>query len=281
MILAIMLALAPASAGLVVALAALQAGSGPTRAYDAYGPPEAVDLSAVAYNYESHQRQKVVTKGELRALGGQLDLLLLVDGTARVLVIPVPELADGPRRLIGQRVEVTGIVRALPTSQRQVPCRAQLMLESKCADPDLPPLPNAQADWPPVSLTIIELAGAGSAPRAAGEPEGLALEEIVKPDTAYAGQTVRVIGLFGGRDLLGELPAGSAPTSQDWVLRQPPHAIWVTGRKPQGRGWKLDPAYKGDGVRWIEVTGRVELRGGVSVLRASKVTLVSAPRNPE
>ncbi len=268
---------------LILVLAALQAQPehpGTPRAYDAYGPPEAVDLAEVAYNSESYQRHKVLTKGELRALGGQLDKFLLVDENARVLVIPVPELTD-VRRLIGQRVEVTGIVRSLPTHQQVVGCRGQFMPESKCADPDLPALPNAQIDWPPISITIYELAETGTAPRAAPETEGLRLEEIVRPDTAYAGQTVRVIGLFGGRDLLGELPAGSAPTSQDWVLRQPPHAIWVTGRKPQGRGWKLDPDYEGDGVRWIEVTGRVEVKGGAAFLRASKVLLVSAPKDPE
>ncbi|HET9317305.1 MAG TPA: hypothetical protein VFQ51_17065 [Vicinamibacteria bacterium] len=270
-----------AGAGLALALGTLLTQPQPpgtSRVYDAYGPPEAVDLDAVAYNSESYQRRKVVTKGELRPLGGLLDKFQLVDGTARVLVIPVPELADGPRRLIGRRVEVTGIVRSLPTSQQMVGCRAQMMLESKCADPDLPALPNAQVDWPPVSITIFDLSESGASPRAAGESEGIDLADIVKPDTAFAGQTVRVIGLFGGRDLLGELPPGSAPSPQDWVLRQPPHAIWVTGRKPQGRGWKLDPTYKGDGVRWIEVSGRVEVRGGVAVLRASKVTLVAAPR---
>ena len=273
-----------ARSGLTLLLAALQAQPehpGPPRAYDAYGPPQAVELAEVAYNSESYQRHKVVTKGELRALGGLLDKFLLVDGTARVLLIPVPELADEPRRLIGQRVEVTGIVRSLPTSQQMVGCRAQTMLESKCADPDLPALPNAQVDWPPISITVYELAETGAAPRAAPETEGLRLEQILQPEAPYAGRAVRVIGLFGGRDLLGELPAGSASTSQDWVLRQPPHAIWVTGRKPQGKGWKLDPTYKGDGVRWIEVTGRVEVRDGVAFLRASKVTLVSAPKNPE
>jgi hypothetical protein len=274
---------APVAAGLAFALGTLQAPPeqpGTPRGYDAYGAPEAVDLSEVAYNSESYQRHKVLTKGELRALGGLLDMFLLVDGTARLLVIPVPELADGPRRLIGQRVEVTGIVRSLPTTQPTVACRGQMMLESKCADPQLPALPNARIDWPPISITIVELAETGSSPRAAVEPEGLDLREIVKPDTTYAGQTVTVVGLFGGHDLMSELAPGSARTPQDWVLRQPPHAIWVTGRKPQGKGWKLDPTYKGDVVRWVEVTGRVEVKGGLSVLRASKVTLVSAPRSP-
>ena len=92
---------------------------------------------------------------------------------------------------------------------------------------------------------------------------------------------MRVVGLFGGRDLFADLPAGSARTMQDWVLRQPPHAIWVTGRKPEGKGWRLDPAYRGDGVRWLEVTGRVEWRGGVPVLRASKVALAREPAKPD
>jgi hypothetical protein len=152
---------------------------GTPRAYEQYGPPEAVDLSEVAYNSESYQRRRVLTRGELRALGGLLDKFLLVDGTARLLVIPVPELVDAPRRLVGQRVEVTGIVRSLPTSQPTVLCRGTMMLETKCADPDLPALPNAQV------------------------------------------------------------------------------------------------------MRWIEVTGRVEVKDGVSTLRASKVMLVSAPRSPD
>ena len=117
--------------------------------------------------------------------------------------------------------------------------------------------------------------------RAGAAPDALVLEELIAPDTPYAGQTVRVVGLFGGHNLFGDLPSGSARDPLDWVLRQPPHAIWVTGRKPEGKGWRLDPAYKGDGVRWIEVTGRVEVRGGVSLLRASKVLLVTTPRSRE
>ena len=113
-------------AGLGLALGVVQDQPrqlGQPSGYAEYGPPEAVDLPEVVYNSESYQRHKVVTKGELRALGGLLDKFLLVDGTARLLVIPVPELVDGPRRLIGQRVEVTGIVRSLPTNQPTVFCR--------------------------------------------------------------------------------------------------------------------------------------------------------------
>ena len=72
-----------------------------------------------------------------------------------------------------------------------------------------------------------------------------------------------VVGLFAGRNLFGDLPEGSA------------------GKKPEGKGWRLDPAYKGDAVRWLQVTGRVETQGEVTYLRASKVALTGAPKEPE
>jgi hypothetical protein len=220
-----------------------------------------------------------VTKATLEILPGTADRYLLVDGTARVLAIPVTELADGARRLLGRHVEVEGIVRVLPAQQRMVPCHGQTLIESLCADPKLPALPDAQPNWPTASITVTRIEDAAGFERGGSAPEGTPLSELARPDTTFAGQTVRVVGLFGGRDLFGELPSGSAQTPVDWVLRQPPHAIWVTGRKPQGKGWRLDPAYKGDGVRWVEVTGRVEVKAGVAYLRADKVALASAPKD--
>lgn len=253
---------------------------GPIASFAEYGPPEPVELSRIAYDAQRYHRTNVLTKAALAPLPGSIDRFLLVDESARVLVIPLPEMAQESRQLLGRRVEAEGIVRVLPAQQKLVPCRGKMIIESKCADPDLPELPNAQPTWPTVSITITKLVDAGAMERQGLAPDGLDLEELVAPDTPYAGQSVRVVGLFGGRDLFGDLPAGSARSPGDWVLRQPPHAIWVTGRKPRGSGWKLDPTYKGDGVRWIEVTGRVEVKDGVAFLRASKVTLVSGPRSP-
>lgn len=254
---------------------------GPIATFSEYGPAEPVELTRIAYDAQRYHRNKVLTKATLKPLPGSLDRFLLEEETARVLAIPMPELTEDSRRLLGRRIEVEGIVRVLPAQQKLVPCRNTLIVESKCIDPDLPELPNAQPTWPSASITIIRLVDAGPMERAGPAPDGVSLEELAGPDTPYAGQTVRVVGLFGGRNLFGDLPPGSASTPLDWVLRQPPHAIWVTGRKPEGKGWRLDPAYKGDGVRWIEVTGRVEVKGGVSLLRASKVLLVSAPREAE
>ena len=65
------------------------------------------------------------------------------------------------RPFLAMDVEVTGIVRVLPASQKTVPCRGQMLPESKCEDPELPVLPNAQTDWPAVSITVTKLVDRG------------------------------------------------------------------------------------------------------------------------
>lgn len=255
---------------------------GPYSSYEEYGPPAPVQLDQIAAGDETHERTRVLTKGVLRPLGADLRYLLLTDETARVLVILVEGLAaDDARRLFDRRIEVTGVVRALPPSQRTVVCRGQLMLDSKCTDPDLPVLPNAQIGWPSISLTVITLSDVGPAPAKAAEAEDGVLESLATRGAEMAGQDIRVVGRFAGRDLFGDLPKGSALTDVDWVLKSGRFAVWITGRKPQGKGWRLDPAYEGDTARWLDVTGRVEHVGGVTYVRASQVTLVKAPRAPD
>jgi hypothetical protein len=85
-----------------------------------------------------------------------------------------------------------------------------------------------------------------------------------------------VVGLFRGRNLYGDL-SGTVADPSAWVLKDGSSAVWVFGRKPEGKGFKLDPQYKGDTSRWLEVTGRVLVLNDVVCLKASKVALTSAP----
>jgi hypothetical protein len=155
------------------------------------------------------------------------------------------------------------------------------MPESQCEDPELPALPNARADWPPVSITYFGMNDVGTSDATAAGPGGLSLAAIATDTSTYVGKTVSVMGLFAGNNLFGDLPAGSERSPTDWVLKLGAHAVWVTGKKPEGKGWRLDPGYRGDTVRWLQVTGRVESVGGITFLRASKVSLTSAPKAPE
>jgi hypothetical protein len=250
-------------------------------AFASYGTPEPLELYRIANNGDQYHRTNVVTSGDLRVLPSSRDYLVLADGTARVLVIPAVGDARQASRLLGRHVQATGIVRVLPARQETVGCRGQRMLASQCEDPELPPLPDARSDWPLVSISVISLSDIGTSDARPPGPGGIDLAALATDGGRHEGETVTVVGLFAGRDLFGDLPAGSARTPADWVLKLGPSAIWVTGKKPEGKGWRLDPAYKGDTVRWLQVTGRVETQGEVTFLRASKVALASAPKETE
>jgi hypothetical protein len=253
----------------------------PPPAFAGYGPAEPLELWRIASNGGQYHRTNATTTGDLRVLPSSNEYLILVDGAARVLVIPAMGELREASRLIGRRVQLEGIVRVLPSRQDTVLCRGQRMPDSQCEDPDLPALPNARSDWPAVSISAIRMTDTGTGEPRGGGPGGLGLADLATDGGRHEAQTVTVVGLFAGRDLYGDLPAGSARTASDWVLKLGPHAVWVTGKKPEGKGWRLDPGYKGDTARWLQVTGRVETQGEVTFLRATKVVLTSAPKEPE
>jgi hypothetical protein len=102
------------------------------------------------------------------------------------------------------------------------------------------------------------------------------IEDVVRGVHKLGRLDVRVRGRFRGRNLFSEDSCEGAP-ADGWVLRDGPFWIWVTGRKPQGDGWSLDPRRLDDAHRWLEVTGRAELRDECVVVKASEVALASGP----
>jgi hypothetical protein len=264
---------------LVWASAAAQKAPDVPPAFTGYGPPKPVELALVAYNGRQYHRVHVSTTGELRTLASSQDYFVLADGRARLLLIPArPDPERGVNRLLGRRIQLTGLARVLPSQQDVVPCRAQFLLESLCEDPELPALPDARIDWPSVSITYFSMSDIGSTDVAVAGPGGLTLAALATDSSPHVGKTVTVVGLFAGRNLFADLPAGSERTPADWVLKVGAHAIWVTAKPPEGKGFRLDPTYRGDTKRWLQVTGRVEATGHVTFLRASKIVLTSAPK---
>jgi hypothetical protein len=251
----------------------------PPTAFASYGEPEPVLLSDIATNGQQYQRVNVRTTGELRSLGGNTSYFILADGISRVLLIPAIEGTRDADRLVGRPIGLTGVVRVLPAQQQMVRCYAQVMPESKCLDPELPVLPNARQGWPPVSITFFSIMDATPfGQKKEGAPGGVSLLEIITNPGPYPVKPITVVGVFAGRNLFGDLPAGSQRTPSDWVLKQGTNAVWVTGKLPQGKGWKLDPDYRGDTGKWLQVTGRPEAVSGVTYLRATHVALTSAPK---
>jgi hypothetical protein len=103
------------------------------------------------------------------------------------------------------------------------------------------------------------------------------LESLVLKPGGHDGQTVRVVGKFRGRNLYGDLPVRSQRNSSDWVIKDDVFAVWVTGKKPKGTGFDLDPGLKRDTGKWVVVVGRPETSGSVTYLRALQVEVTSAP----
>ena len=98
---------------------------------------------------------------------------------------------------------------------------------------------------------------------------------------AAANKPVRAIGQFRGGNLCRDLPETTRRDSADWVLMTTEGAVWVTGRRPEGKGFRLDPADRADTSRWLEVNGRVEVAGEARYLKASRVALIARPGESE
>ena len=103
---------------------------------------------------------------------------------------------------------------------------------------------------------------------------GSTLETLVLDPRAAAGRSITVRGTFRGANLFEDLPPESRRQPSDWVLKDGPFSIWVTGRSPRGDGFSLDPSSRSDCDWQVEVKGKVDTAAGYIYLRAKTVALV-------
>ena len=241
----------------LLAAATTPAGAQYLSRYEAeYGPPIDVSLTDLAMNPESYDGRAVRTSGRLDA-GNSLGSYVLRDvGAGGVDLVPVPEVSGDMdallRELLGRRVQVVGGFRANRGASSATMSQGVLRFWRLLGPPEKP---TAGLDKvPPIPL-----------------------ERLVAEPGRRDGQLVRVSGQFRGRNLYGDLPARSQLDRDDWVVRDELSAVWVTGRKPKGDGFILDPGLKRDTGKWLEVVGRVTTRGGVTYIEAASVALGRAP----
>jgi hypothetical protein len=112
-------------------------------------------------------------------------------------------------------------------------------------------------------------------PSRAGRAGTLALEDLVARPDRLAGETVKVVGQFRGRNLFGDLEGTAEPDG--WVIKDGAFAVWVVGKRPKGSGWSLDPRSRSDSARWVQVTGTLDRKGKVTRLKAIEVALIAPP----
>jgi hypothetical protein len=265
--------------GLAMASAGLLAAQSPTAPLgDAapqgvgYGPPNVVELSDLDFAPETHHRRMVITLGTIDPvpLAGYH---ALADGPARTLLIP----ADGvPSTEItgraGLRVQVRGVVRRIRPKEYVMGKDLDLI-----EDPSLPVLPAPAPGLPRTTITVMSLTDREPLPPRQGTPPEASVHDIVEDPAQYAGKKITLRGQFRGHNLFGDLPASSGRAPGDFVLKDGQAAFWVVGKAPRGKGFSLDPSYKGDAIRWLGVTGKAEVVNGVLYLRASRVVLTTPP----
>lgn len=227
-----------------------------------YGPPVDVSLSDLVDNAMSYVDRAVRTTGTLelsQQAGGGRGYVLRDTLTRSVRLEPVPELRgvlemEGMEWL-GRRVQVVGVAsESRSNTSGMMATEERLVLYFWRIDG-----PDERDD------------------RKKAEARTATLESLVENPGRRDGQVLRLVGKFRGKNLYGDLPARSQRDSDDWVIKDDLYAVWVTGKKPKGRGWELDTDLKRDTGKWIEVIGRPVTMNGITYVKAIEVNLTTPP----
>ena len=108
-------------------------------------------------------------------------------------------------------------------------------------------------------------------------PPAPTIRAIALAPERYVEREVRVVGRFRGRNLYGDLPQPLNKDRWDFVIQSADAAIWVSGMRPRGKGFDLDPAARVDTGRWLDVTGVVRRQGTQLWIDAGTIQPAAAP----
>ena len=92
---------------------------------------------------------------------------------------------------------------------------------------------------------------------------------------------VTVTGRFRGRNLFGDLANALNLSRWDFVLQSADAAIWISGLRPRGTGFELDPGAKVDTGRWLEVSGTVHTEGSKVWIAGESLRIAKAPTDSD
>ena len=90
------------------------------------------------------------------------------------------------------------------------------------------------------------------------EPSATPSVRAIALDPAkWAGKQVTVSGRFRGKNILGDQPAPPGKSPNEFIVRVADASLWISGLRPRGRGFVLDPDSRRDTREWLRVTGTV------------------------
>jgi hypothetical protein len=110
-------------------------------------------------------------------------------------------------------------------------------------------------------------------------PATATVRAIALAPERFENKGVTIVGRFKGRNLYGDLPQGPGKSKWDFVLQSADAAVWVTGLRPRGKGFDLDPSARVDTGRWLEVSGTVRLDGTQAWIEGTQVKETTAQQD--
>lgn len=127
--------------------------------------------------------------------------------------------------------------------------------------------------WPAQNQVGVIIVAQAQAPEAL--PPGL--RAIALEPSKFEGKSVTVTGRFRGANLFGDTPQSPGKSKWEFVLQSADAAVWVTGLRPRGKGFDLDPSLRLDTGRSLDVTGIVHSDRGLVWIEAQQIALAAAP----
>lgn len=137
---------------------------------------------------------------------------------------------------------------------------------------------DPEGPWPRVGQVTALLASSVSP---ATPPSAPSVRNVVLSPARYLDQRITLVGQFGGRNLLGDLPDAPGQSRWDFVLRSADAAIWVTNLRPRGKDFELSLDTRIDTGRWLEVSGTLQQGRGLQWLNgeAGSLKITQAPKD--
>ena len=107
-------------------------------------------------------------------------------------------------------------------------------------------------------------------------PAVATIRAIALAPEKFENKPVTLVGRFKGRNLYGDVAQGLGKSKWDFVLHSADGAIWVSGLRPRGKDFDLDPAARVDTGRWLEVGGTVRREGALVWIEGTSVKQTNA-----
>jgi Bacterial Ig-like domain len=106
------------------------------------------------------------------------------------------------------------------------------------------------------------------------------IRAIAMAPERFENRKVTLTGRFRGANLYADLPQALGKSKWDFVIHSADAAVWVSGMRPRGKDFDLNPIARVDTSRWVEVTGTVMREGAQVWIAAESVKLGAPPDEP-